>query len=194
MQFMNTRRYYVAMVPKRQPMSRVMAFTPLSFSALECWSSYKIEFLQAVTVWLTDQLLCSPPPSPPTHHNFFFSYSCTMRMTPLRPQPASSSPALRPQPRPALPAGTPVRTRPARPLLLPQQQRRGRRGRGVRGRERYRRLLMRPSSWEQPLQHPVCGKRMSFDEPKDYFPFLSVSNSYVGMLLSKSVGACFQKY
>lgn len=92
-----------------------------------------------------DLFLLHPPPQP----------SCTTRTTPRRLRPASS-PALRPR-RPH-PARTTARPGPARlrpPASL--RRRRGRRDRGVRGRERCLRLLTRPSTWERRLQPPVCG-------------------------------------
>ncbi len=118
------------------------------------------------TFWLTDQLILlvpipvTPPPS--------LSSSCTMRTTLQRPRPASSSRALRPQPRLLHPARTRARPRPAR--RLPQRRQRHR-VQGLRGRLRLLRLLTPPSTWEQPLQHLVCIKGISFDHPRDYFAF-----------------------
>lgn len=85
---------------------------------------------------------------------FFFSTapSCTTRMTPQRPRPASS-PALRPR----LPHPARIMVRPAQlhPPASPQR-RRGPRDHGARGRERCPRLLMHPSTWEQLLPPLVC--------------------------------------
>lgn len=167
---------------KEWEVSYFMAFTSL----LESWSTRLIPL--GSHSLLSDQLICLSR-SP----HLIFS-SCTMRTTLQRPQPASSSPALRPQPRLVRPARTTVRPRPAQ--RLPQRQRRLR-DRGIRGRQRYLHPLTRPLTWEQPLQHPVCGKGMSFDEPQDYFPFypcLIVPFSFAVTFFFQSVVACFLKY
>lgn len=115
--------------------------------ALEIWNSASIPW-SGLTFWLTDQLICLC---------LILSSSCTTRMTPRRPRPASSSRALLPRPRPVRPASR-ARARPARRLPpWQQQQLRRHRGRGVRGMPRHLHLLMPPLNWEQQLQHPVCA-------------------------------------
>lgn len=116
--------------------------------ALEIWNSASIPW-SGLPFWLTDQLICLC---------LILSTSCTTRMTPRRPPPASSSRALLPRPRPVRPASR-ARARPARrlPPWQQQQQLRRHRGRGVRGMPRHLHLLMPPLNWEQQLQHPVCA-------------------------------------
>lgn len=133
------------------------------------WGPYVVSNRKSQLNSHTDLLICSSL--------LILSSSCTMRMTLQRLRAASSSPAIQTQLRLLLlhPARTTVRLLLA--WQLPQSLRKHWHH-AVRGRGRHFRLLTRPSTWEQPLQHLVCvGKQCHLIICRSIFYFLSASNS-----------------